>query len=75
MRRKVRWFIGAATVPLAALSLVGTQLGTPPAVAAPVGNHVLSRQLAIELGQQKAPKWLQHVSSGVMYALLSKRGS
>ncbi len=74
MRKRVRWFIGAATVPLAALSLVGTQLGTPPAAAAPVGNQVLARQLAIELGQQKAPKWLQHVSSGVMYALLQQTG-
>jgi hypothetical protein len=75
MRAKLRLFIGAVTVPLiAALSFVGTQLSSPAANAGPVRNHILARQLAIELGQQKAPQWLQHVSSGAMYTVLQETG-
>src|SRR6266508_1871834 len=38
-------------------------------------NNVLARALAIELGKQKAPKWLMPLSSGVMYTLLQASGS
>jgi hypothetical protein len=37
-------------------------------------NRVLVRALRIETGQQKAPKWVMPLSSGVMYTLLQAAG-
>src|SRR5205823_4779132 len=39
-----------------------------------VANIVLTRQLNYELGRATAPKWAQHVSSGVMYDVLAAAG-
>ena len=39
-----------------------------------VANIVLSRQLSYELGRATAPRWAQHVSSGMMYDVLAAAG-
>jgi len=64
--------------PVAISFLLGAMLfGSQPAsVGAKMPrNNVLARALAIELGKQKAPKWLMPLSSGVMYTLLQASGS
>jgi hypothetical protein len=74
MKGIARLFVGVTAVSaLAATSLIGssgTSIGNPA-----IANKVLDRQLSIELGQQIAPKWLQHVSSGAMYTVLQAAGA
>src|SRR5438105_993340 len=59
--------IGAVAATLAISRPAGGDARSP-------GNLVLARQLDIELGRVKAPPWMQHVSSGVMYDLLEASG-
>src|SRR5437879_4653558 len=61
-----------ALVVAAALSAVLTR--SAASNGGGVANIVLSRQLAYELGRATAPKWAQHVSSGVMYDVLAAAG-
>lgn len=44
------------------------------ALSAPVGNNIVARELAYELGQLTRPKYQQPLSSGVVYAVLGATG-
>ena len=70
MKIRSRWIIG----PVLAAAVATAILLPGSASSGPSGSAVLARQLNVELGNAKAKKFEQHVSSGVMYALLAANG-
>jgi hypothetical protein len=71
MKVRSRWFLVSI---LAAVALTAIVLAGPASSGPAPGSAVLGRQINMELGKVKAHKWEQHVSSGVMYALLTANG-
>jgi hypothetical protein len=63
---------GAAVASLVAAAAISSPV--PSIGQGTITNNVLARELAIELGQQQRPQWLQPVSSGPMYTVLQAAG-
>jgi hypothetical protein len=72
MNGKRARFVFLLTLVMLAGAILITQSG--PAVSAPIGNNILSRELEIELGHAPRAQYQMPLSSGVVYSLLGASG-